>query len=81
MFGDYIRRLYQGDFIVDPAAFSSLLDAISNGTTIISLNRLSNKIHVDGYHPVEHPCCRIGLGIRWLIILIMTNMLNQEKRW
>ena len=62
------------NFIVDLTVFSFLLDAISNGTTIISLNRLSNKIHASGYHPLSIPVSRNGLGVRGLIILTMTNM-------
>ena len=68
--GDYIY----GDFIVDLAVCSSLLDAISNGTTIISLNRLSNKIHESDYYPLSIPVSRTGMGVRGLIILTMTNM-------
>ena len=48
----------QGDFYIDLAVFSSLLDAISNGATTISLNPLQNKIHEGGYHPLRHPCQR-----------------------
>ena len=58
MFGDYIY----GDFFVDLAIFSSVLNAISNGTTIISLNRLSNKIHASGYHPLSVPVSRNRLA-------------------
>ena len=74
MYGDCFRDYIHGDFIVDLAVFSSLLDAISNGTRIISLNRLSNKIHVSGYHPLSIPVSRNGLGVRGLILLTMTNM-------
>ena len=73
-YGDSVRDYIYGDFIVDLVVFSSLFDAISNGTTIISLNRLSNKIHASGYHPLSIPVSRNGLGVRGLIILTMTNM-------
>ena len=68
--GDYIY----GDFIVDLAVCSSILDAISNDPTIISLNRLSNTIHTNGYHPLSIPVSRNVLGVRGLIILTITNM-------
>ena len=74
MYGDCVRDYIYGDFVVDLAVFSSLFDAISNGTTIISLNRLANKIHASGYHPLSIPVSRNGLSVRRLIILTMTNM-------
>ena len=71
---EIVRDYIYGDFIVDLAVFSFLFDAISNGTTIISLNRLSNKIHASGYHPLSIPVSRNGLEIRGLLIRTMMNM-------
>ena len=74
MYGACVRDYIYGDFIVDLAVFSSLFDVISNGTTMISLNRLFKKIHASGYHPLSRPVSRNGVGVRRLIIQTMTNM-------